>query len=101
MQLLVIGHEDAVRGFALVGVSGKIATSANELNQALNQALSEENIGIILLTENVAELARTRVDHLKAHSSIPLIMEIPGPDGPDSNQPSLGEMIRNITGVKI
>jgi len=101
MQITVIGHQDAVRGFALVGVRGTITTTADTFNQALDAALNNEDIGIILITENAAALARQRVDHLVANSTVPLVVEIPGPGGAQADRPSLREVIRRTTGVRI
>ena len=50
MKVLVIGHPEAVLGFSLVGVAGKAVTTAAEANQALDDALSSSDIGIILVT---------------------------------------------------
>ena len=101
MQITVIGHQDAVRGFALVGVRGTIATTTDTFNQALDDALNNEDIGIILITEDAAALARQRVDQLVANSTVPLVVEIPGPDGSHADRPSLREVIRRTTGVRI
>lgn len=101
MKITVIGHQDAVRGFALVGVDGTIADTAATVNQALDLALNDKSIGIILVTEEAATLSRQRVDHLTAHSTVPLVVEIPGPDGPQADRPTLGEVIRKTTGVRI
>ena len=48
MKLWVIGSQDAVWGFALAGVGGQIVATAEELNQALDAALKDEDVGIIL-----------------------------------------------------
>jgi len=101
MKLLVIGNPDAVRGFALAGVRGQIATTAEELNHALDAALSDAETGIVLVTEDVADLARRRVDMLRVRSTVPLVVEIPGPEGPRPDRPSLSEVIRRTIGVRI
>jgi V/A-type H+-transporting ATPase subunit F len=101
MKLMVIGHPDAVRGFALVGVQGEIVTTADMLNDALDKALDDTSIGIILVTEDAAVMARQRIDYLAAHSTVPLVVEIPGPGGPQEDRPSLSEVIRRTTGVRI
>lgn len=50
MKVLVIGHQEAVLGFSLVGVEGRVVSSAAEVNQALDEAFSRPGIGIILVT---------------------------------------------------
>ena len=101
MKLLVIGSQDAVLGFDLVGVRGRIVTTAEELNQALDAALADKEVGIVLVTEDVADLARQRVDMLRVRSTVPLVVEIPGPGGPHPDRPPLSEVIRRTIGVKI
>jgi len=101
VKLLVIGNQDAVRGFALAGVRGQIVTTAGELNHALDAALADEEVGIVLVTEDVADMARQRVDTLRVHSTVPLVVEIPGPEGPRPDRPPLSEVIRRTIGVRI
>jgi V/A-type H+-transporting ATPase subunit F len=99
--MLVIGSEDAVWGFALAGVRGKVVKSGEELNQTLDTVLADNTVDIVLVTEDVADWARQRVDTLKIRSTRPLVIEIPGPAGPDPDQPTLSEIIRRTIGVKI
>jgi vacuolar-type H+-ATPase subunit F/Vma7 len=99
--MLVIGSEDAVWGFALAGVRGRVVKSDEELNLALDAALADKTFDIVLVTEDVADWARQRVDTLKIRSTQPLVIEIPGPAGPNPDQPSLSEIIRRTIGVKI
>lgn len=101
MKVLVIGHPEAVQGFALVGVQGQIATSAEEVNHALDQALSASDVGIILVTEDVSALIEARMDQLKLRSTVPLVVEIPGPEGTLPERPSLNTIIERSIGVKI
>ena len=101
MRVLVIGNHEAVLGFSLVGVQGQVATSAEEVNQALDGALEAKDIGIVLVTQDVSSLIEARMDQLKLHSTIPLVVEIPGPEGVDTDQPSLNDVVLRAIGVKI
>ena len=65
MKILVIGNQEAVLGFSLVGVHGTVVTTASDVNQALDEALAADDIGIILVTEDVAELIGARMEQLK------------------------------------
>jgi V/A-type H+-transporting ATPase subunit F len=100
MKVLVIGHPEAVQGFALVGVHGRVATTAEEASRALDDALSASDVGIVLVTDDVAMLVEARMDQLKLRSTVPLVVEIPGPQGVRPDLPSLGEVIRRAIGVK-
>ena len=101
MKVLVIGSAPAVWGFALTGVQGQVVETLAEFNAALDDALAAPAVGIILVTEDVASLARDRIDNLTARSEIPLIVEIPGPDGPTPGRPSINELLRRTIGVKV
>jgi V/A-type H+-transporting ATPase subunit F len=101
MKVQVIGHPEAVLGFSLVGMEGLVASNAEEANQALDQALETRDIGIILVTQDVAGWIQSRMEVLKLHSTVPLVVEIPGPEGVDPNQPSLSDIVLRAIGVKI
>lgn len=101
MKILVIGHPEAVLGFSLVGVHGQAVSSAEEVNQALDEAMAASDIGIVLVTEDVARLIKGRMDRLRLHSTVPLVVEIPGPQGVSPDQPSLREVVMRAIGVKI
>ena len=100
MKVLVIGNQESVLGFSLVGVNGKTVTTAAETNQALDEALASDDAGIVLVTEDVASLIETRMDQLKLRSTVPLVVEIPGPQGVGAVRPSLNEVVLRAIGVK-
>jgi V/A-type H+-transporting ATPase subunit F len=101
MKMMVVGHRDAVLGFSLAGIPGLIATTAQEVNQALSDVLAIPDVGIVLVTNDVGSLIEGRMDKLRLRSSVPLFIEIPGPEGVRPDRPSLSEIIRRAIGVRI
>lgn len=101
MKVLVIGHPEAVLGFSLAGVSGHPVRSVSEANMALDQALQTPDIGVVLVTQDVAHMVQARMDNLKLHSTLPLIVEIPSPKGVSPDEPSLGEIVLRAIGIKL
>jgi V/A-type H+-transporting ATPase subunit F len=101
MRILVIGHPEAVLGFSLVGVHGQAATSAEDVNQALDRALALPDVGIILVTENVARLIEERMAQLKLRSTVPLVVELPGPQVEQPDRPSLSDVVQRVIGIKL
>ena len=59
-----------------------------KLIRRLITALAAKDIGIILVTQDVARLIQARVEDLKLHSTIPLVVEIPSPEGVSPDEPS-------------
>jgi V/A-type H+/Na+-transporting ATPase subunit F len=101
MKILVIGHPEAVLGFSLVGVNGIEVSTADEANQALDNAMADSNLGIILVTGDVAELIRLRMDQLQLHSTVPLVVEISAPARVQPERPSLNDVVFRAIGVKL
>lgn len=101
MKVLVIGHPEAVLGFSLAGVSGRVATTATEVNEALDEVQASRDVGIVLVTQDVAQLIPARMEHLKLRSTIPLVVEIPAQGGVPEGQESLGEIVLRAIGIKL
>ena len=101
MKVLVIGHPEAVLGFSLAGVEGIAVSTPEEINKALDDALAAEGIGIILITQDVSSQIQARMDQLRQRSTVPLVVEIPGPDGTSADKPSIGDVLLRAIGVKI
>jgi V/A-type H+/Na+-transporting ATPase subunit F len=101
MKVLVIGHPEAVLGFSLAGVHGRAVTTAEEADKALDEALASKENGIVLVTQDVAQMVQARVEHLKLHSTIPLVVEIPSPAGVPEGTPSLSDIVLKAIGIKL
>lgn len=101
MKVQVIGHPEAVLGFSLAGVSGRAVTTAAQANAALDQALRTQGNGIVLVTQDVARMMQPRMDELKRHSTLPLVVEIPSPEGVSEGEPSLSEIVLRAIGIRL
>ncbi|MFA5514314.1 MAG: V-type ATP synthase subunit F [Sphaerochaetaceae bacterium] len=77
MRYFVIGDEDTVLGFSLVGTAGLSASNAQQAAQALRSALENRENGIIIITQDIADMIRDEVDRYIFSESFPLIVEIP------------------------
>jgi len=101
MKVLVIGHPDAVLGFSLAGVGGIVTSNADETNRALDEAQANKDVGIVLVTQDVAQLIPARMEHLNLRSTIPLVVEIPSRGGAPEGQLSLGDIVLRAIGIKL
>jgi V/A-type H+-transporting ATPase subunit F len=101
MRILVIGHPEAVLGFSLVGVGGQAAQSAADVDRALDAALSAKDIGIVLVTRDAARLTASRMEQLKLRNDVPLVIEIPSPEGAPTDQASLRELVQRAIGIQV
>ncbi|MBN2440465.1 MAG: V-type ATP synthase subunit F [Spirochaetales bacterium] len=101
MNYFVIGNEDTVLGFGLVGVKGITVRSKDEAEQAFHKALSDQETGIIIISERIADLIRPLVDKYLFTEKFPLIVEIPDREGPMEGKPGIREMVNEAIGIKL
>ncbi|MBN1411286.1 MAG: V-type ATP synthase subunit F [Spirochaetales bacterium] len=101
MKYFIIGDEDAVLGFGMVGVFGRVATNPEEAENAFNDAINDRNTGIIIITERIAELIRAKVDRYIFSERFPLIVEIPDRQGPLAGKAGIRDMVNQAIGIKL
>lgn len=101
MKYFVIGDEDTVLGFGMVGVQGMEATTEAEAGEAFDRALSDKEVGIVIITERSAETIRARVNRYIFAEQFPLIVEIPDRQGRMEGKPELREMVNQAIGIQL
>lgn len=100
MKVWVIGHVDAVLGFALVGVHGEAVESVESMHQALDNALANPELGLVLVTEDCSKLASERMTRLMSRIEPPLFLEIPSPLSTDSDRTSFLKLAEHSIGIQ-
>ncbi len=101
MKYWVIGDEDTVLGFGIVGVSGTTASTPEEAQRAFNTALEDRETSIVIITEPVADMIRWTVNRYLFTESFPLIVEIPDRHGRDPSRPSVKQLVNSAIGIKL
>ncbi len=101
MKYAIIGDEDTVLGFGLVGVSGTTAANADEAHRAFQTYLQDKEVAILILTERIADWIRPLVDRYLFTMHFPLIVEIPDRHGPKPGRRSIKEMVNTAIGIKV
>jgi V/A-type H+-transporting ATPase subunit F len=101
MTFYCIADEDTVRGFRLAGVEGTPVGSPSEAAEALEAAVRRAETGILIVTEEVADGIRDRVEAVRQGCDRPLIVEIPGPSGPSPRRRSLRQMVQAAVGILV
>jgi V/A-type H+-transporting ATPase subunit F len=96
-----IADEDTVRGFRLAGVEGRAVASPQEAIEALNAAAACVEHGIVILTQPVAAWMREQVDTFRFERDRPLLVEIPGPQGPLAGRKTLHQLVHSAVGIRV
>ena len=77
MKIAVIGDEDTVAGFKLAGVPmGRVANTPSEVEEALREVERDEDVAIVIITEEAASMARQALQEMYLRPR-PAIVEVP------------------------
>jgi V/A-type H+-transporting ATPase subunit F len=101
VKFYCIADEDTARGFRLAGIRVHVASTAEQARAAINNAVARTDCAIIIITEKLAVLVRSQIQMIRLGRDYPLIVEIPGPEGPLSGRKSLREFVQEAVGVRV
>ncbi len=98
----VIGDNDMVTGFRLVGVEGVEVTSPEEAKQALKNALNRSDVAVIIMSQAFSSEPTLKevISTARRERRAPLILEVQGSRGP-SIETSISDLVSKIIGVKM
>lgn len=98
---LISDNIDTYTGMRLTGVEGCIVHEKQELQEALERAFADKEIGILLLTEKFGRDFPEVVNHAKLTHSMPLIIEIPDRHGTGRRPDFITAYINEAIGLKL
>ena len=101
MKYFCIGDEDTVRGFRLAGIEGQIVSTAEDAAEALERVIARSDAGVVIITDAVAAEIREQVDAVRLECERPLLVEVPGPQGPIVGRKSLRQLVQEAVGIRI
>ena len=102
MRFYVISDNvDTQVGMRLAGIEGVVVHEEDEVRKALSDAMEQEDIAVVLMTEHLVRLCPELVDDLKLNRSRPLIVEIPDRHSAGRAPDSITRYIREAIGVKL
>ena len=101
MNIYCLADEDTVRGFRLAGISGQVVTTPEQAAIAVNQILSQPEINLLIITEQIYKNISGLIDTIRLNAARPLIVEIPGPDGPLNDRKTLRQIVQEAVGMNM
>jgi len=101
VEYFVIGDEDTVLGFRYAGVEGQAVHTPEEARAVLAERVESGRAGIVILTDEVASTIQDEVNKLRFESRTPLLVQVPGPNGPMASRPDLLAVIREALGIQV
>ena len=98
---LLSDNVDTLVGLRLVGIDGKLLHERVELLNELNRVFNNKDVGIILITSKLVNLAKNTISELKLTQNEKLIIEIPDRHGGAHIGEALDKYMSNAIGIKI
>ena len=100
-MFLISDNVDTKVGLRLAGIDGVVVHERDEFVDALNRALKDKEIGIILITVKLSQLAPEIVDDIKLNRPTPLIVEIPDRHGRGKSEDFISKYVSEAIGLKL
>lgn len=100
-MFLISDNIDTQTGMRLAGVDGVVVHEREELKEALEKALADKDIGILLLTEKFGREFPEIVDDVKLNHKVPLIVEIPDRHGTGRKPDFITSYVNEAIGLKL
>lgn len=98
---LISDNVDTLTGMRLSGVDGVVVHEKDELKKALETAMSDASIGIVLLTEKFGREFPELIDEMKLKRKIPLLVEIPDRHGTGRKKDFITSYVNEAIGLKL
>ncbi len=92
---------DTINGFRLAGIEGAYLTEKAEVQEAIDNVIKDPSIGILLITEGLAQLCPELIYELKLKTNHTLVVEIPHRFGTGRSADSITHYIREAIGIKV
>ncbi len=98
---LVSDNLDSLVGLRLAGIEGIVAREPDEVRNAIRSALEDPELGILVLTEKIAETVPDLVQSLRERGELPLVVEVPDRHGMHRAADFLTAYVRDAIGVNL
>ena len=102
MKMYVVrDNTDTLTGLRLAGVDGVIARNLTELKSSIEHALTDKEIGIILLMESFQKQYPDYINSIKLKYKTPLFVDIPDRHGSGRKPNFITDYVNEAIGLKL
>ncbi|MDE7361837.1 MAG: V-type ATP synthase subunit F [Oscillospiraceae bacterium] len=98
---LISDNADTKMGMRIAGIEGVVANTAEDTLKALESAVEDENVAVVLMTEKLVGLCHDKVYDIKLNRRRPLIVEIPDRHGNSGAIDAISRYVEEAIGIKL
>lgn len=100
-MFLISDNVDTWTGMRLAGVDGIVVHERGEIVDALKKAVSDSEIGVVLITELLVQKVPDIVRDIKLNNALPLLVEIPDRHGTRRPTDYIMKYVSEAIGLKL
>lgn len=98
---LISDNVDTQIGMKLAGIDGIVVHERDDVLSALEKAVIDNSVAIILITKKLTELCSKEIYDYKLNVKKPLIVEIPDRHGNSHITDTISEYVSEAIGLKL
>ena len=98
---VITDSTDTQVGLRLAGIEGVVVREPEQIRTAIQAAVEDQEIAVLLITEKLAAQCRDLIDPMKLTAQRPLVVEIPDRHSTGRAPDSITRYIREAIGVKL
>ncbi len=92
--------KETLLSMRLAGIGGKILSTREEIENTVEELLLDDDIGLILISENILNMSKEYIMDKKLSQKKTLIIQIPEPEGLQDKE-YIMKYIKNSIGIKL
>ncbi|MCL1817388.1 MAG: ATPase V [Spirochaetaceae bacterium] len=101
MDFFVLGEEEIIIGFDVVGIQGRVVAAREEALAGFHDAVALPGLKALIITEEAASFIEEEITAWNLSGRFPLVVEIPGIQGRMEGKKSLMQSIREAVGISV
>jgi len=98
MRVVILGDEDTVNAFRLIGFEGYV-TDAKSIIPRIKELMAMDDVAAILVTSNISSVAGQEFVNLRTRVRKPLILEVPSLGGAGYSEVNYMAILRSVLGL--
>ncbi len=98
---LISDNIDTQIGLQLVGVKGIVVHQREEILKELSDLKKRDDVGILILTEKIAELIPQELKEMRLSKKLPLVTLIPDRHGSKRPENFITKYVQEAIGVRL
>ncbi len=75
MKMYCISQDiDTAVGLRLTGIETTVVSEKEKIDSEIDQVLQDQNVGVLIVTEAIYEMAKTKLEGIRQNRKLPLVV---------------------------